>query len=330
MAKKKEAKNLPATTEDGAITTMPKTIGDLLTGKSYAAALRKAAPKHFDVERLIRITNTAVTKIPKLRECSPLSFWNCMVDLSALGLEPNGRDAHIIPYGKEATLIVDYKGLVLLVRRSGEVSDIHADIVCDNDAFEFNMGKIEEHRIDFRQPRGKMYAAYSYVKFRDGTESYQVMGRDEIDAIRERSKAKDSGPWKTDYNEMAKKTVFRRHSKWLPFSAEIHQAIEKDDRHLFPGIDSDTITGDDIKGMSNGTRMKLRPQDVQEAETEEPGKDLTAEEMAEILKSIPEDELIAAREACNIDMGVDISEDEDLLKLVYAAMKEIREGGGAA
>ena len=36
------------------------------------------------------------------------------------------------------------------------------------------------------------------------------------------------GPWKTDWTEMAKKTAFRRVSKWLPLSAEIYQAFAKD------------------------------------------------------------------------------------------------------
>jgi len=54
------------------------------------------------------------------------------------------------------------------------------------------------------------------------------MNKEEIDAIQKRSKAGQSGPWITDWAEMAKKTVFRRHSKWLPISSEFQEAFDKD------------------------------------------------------------------------------------------------------
>ena len=61
-----------------------------------------------------------------------------------------------------------------------------------------------------------------------GAVKCEVMNKDDIDSIRRRSKAGSSGPWVTDYNEMAKKTVFRRATKWLPLSAEIIDAFERD------------------------------------------------------------------------------------------------------
>ena len=151
------------------------------------------------------------------------------MDCSSLGLEPDGRKVHLIPYGDKCQLIVDYKGLVDLARRSGEIADIHADVVCERDAFEYSFGT--DSRLVHKPPlsnRGKPIAAYSFVRLKDGSSSYEVMNVEEIEAIRERSKAKDSGPWVTDWNEMAKKTVFRRHSKWLPVSAEFQEATERD------------------------------------------------------------------------------------------------------
>jgi recombinational DNA repair protein RecT len=59
--------------------------------------------------------------------------------------------------------------------------------------------------------------------------SVEVMTLREVDDIRMRSMSKDSGPWVTDFEEMAKKTVFRRHSKVLPMSAELAQAMASDD-----------------------------------------------------------------------------------------------------
>ena len=113
--------------------------------------------------------------------------------------------------------------------RTGLVSKLHADVVCENDEFEYNLGEIVTHKIDLRQPRGGMFAAYATCQFKDGATSAAVMSKDEIDAIRNRSRAGKSGPWVTDYNEMAKKTAFRRLSKWLPLSSEVRDLMGKDD-----------------------------------------------------------------------------------------------------
>jgi recombination protein RecT len=126
-------------------------------------------------------------------------------------------------------LIIDYKGLVELVYRSGVVANVHADIVCENDDFVYDRGQLVKHQISFREDRGEMYAAYCLVRMKDGTEKCEVLTKREIDSIRARSKASKSGPWVTDYNEMAKKTAFRRVSKWIPLSAEIRDAVVGDD-----------------------------------------------------------------------------------------------------
>jgi len=151
------------------------------------------------------------------------------MDCSSMGIEPDGRKAHLIPYGNKCNLVVDYKGLVDLARRSGEIADIHADVVCAKDTFEYSFGSeaklIHKPNLSYR---GKVIAAYSFVRLKDNSSSYEVMNIDEIEAVRKRSKASGSGPWVTDWNEMAKKTVFRRHSKWLPLSSEFQEAIEKD------------------------------------------------------------------------------------------------------
>jgi len=163
----------------------------------------------------------------------------CLLDLSAMGLEPDGRRAHLIPYGKECTLVVDYKGIVELVMRSGIVSIIHADKVCENDLFDYDRGEIKQHKINFKKPRGEAYAYYALVRFKDGSEKSEVMNMDDIEAIRNRSQGYKSAiqynkshPWLSDFDEMAKKTVFRRCSKWLQLSPEIRDALESDSDQL--------------------------------------------------------------------------------------------------
>ena len=209
------------------------TIRELIMQMKDQFAL--ALPRHITPDRFMRVTLTAINKNPKLMQCTKESLLACLMDCSALGLEPDGRKAHLIPYNNRknntvvCTLIVDYKGMVDLARRSGDIADIHADVVGENDKFEYSFGT--EGKLVHRPcltGRGKVIAAYSFVKLKDGATSYEVMSKEEVEAIRKRSRAGDDGPWITDWNEMAKKSVFRRHSKWLPMSSEFQEALDKD------------------------------------------------------------------------------------------------------
>ena len=199
----------------------------------------KALPTHLTPERFSRIAITALTRTPKLAECTEASLMRCLLDLSALGLEPDGRRAHLIPYKDQCTLVIDWKGLAELAMRSGIIAKLHADVVCENDVFEFNLGEVSRHVIDFRRPRGEPYAAYALAVTKDGATFCVVMTRDEIEKIRDNSQGykaavkyqKDS-PWTTNEGEMWKKTAFRRLSKWLPLSPEFRDALDKDDDRI--------------------------------------------------------------------------------------------------
>jgi recombination protein RecT len=204
--------------------TKPRTLKGLLSEDNVKNQFALALPKHLSADRFARVAITALTRTPKLQDCTPESFMRCLLDLSAMGLEPDGRRAH---------LILDYKGIAELVMRSGTVTSIHADKVCEQDQFVVNRGKIEQHVVDYKGARGNAYAFYVIVTFKDGSEKCEVMTRDEVEGIRKRSRAGNSGPWVSDFDEMAKKTVFRRASKWLPLSPEIQDAIRTDEDREF-------------------------------------------------------------------------------------------------
>lgn len=199
----------------------------LINSDRVKAEIIRALPSHVTPDRFIRVMLTALTKTPKLMECTQESVMRCMMDCSALGIEPDGRRVHLIPYGKECTLIIDYKGLVELVRRSGNVTSIRAEHVCENDEFSWENGVLN-HRIDWRKPRGEIQAVYAEAKLASGETQTAVMTREEVEGIRKRSKAGSSGPWVTDWGEMAKKTPLRRLVKLLPLSADIAEAIDRD------------------------------------------------------------------------------------------------------
>ena len=211
----------------------PVTLKKLLSSDVMKSQFEASLPSHLSPERFVRVAITALTKTPKLQECTQESFFKCLLDLSAIGLEPDGRRAHLIPYGKECTLILDYKGLVELVRRSGDVVKIHADVVCENDIFENAKGEVTRHEVDYKNGRGAVLAAYAEVTLKDGSQQTEILSKAEVDGIRGRSKSGNNGPWKTDYNEMAKKTAFRRLCKWLTFSPEIASAISNSEETEF-------------------------------------------------------------------------------------------------
>lgn len=242
----------------------PDSIKDLILSPEAKKQFKLALPRHLTPDRFVRIALTALNRTPKLMQCKKESIIQCLLDLSQLGLEPDGRKAHLIPYGDQCTLIIDYKGLVDLARRSGDIADIHADVVYENDSFDYSFGSEGKliHKPALKD-RGEIIAVYSFVRLKDGSSSYEVMNREEVKAIQERSKAKTSGPWKTDWNEMAKKTVFRRHSKWLPVESEkIQQATEKD-----YDVPADLI--DLGKVATNGKPEVEMPQAKSETKTED-------------------------------------------------------------
>jgi recombination protein RecT len=205
------------------------TLKQTLTSEAMREQFARSLPSHLTPERFARIAITALTRTPKLLDCTPESLMRCLLDLSAFGLEPDGRRAHLIPYGAQCTLVIDWKGLAELAMRSGVIAKLHADVVCENDTFEYNLGAITCHKIDFRKPRGDVYAVYALAQTKTGEVFVAVLSKDEVEAVRKRSRSGTSGPWVSDWNEMAKKTAFRRLSKWLPLSAEFRDAQERDD-----------------------------------------------------------------------------------------------------
>ncbi|MEY8748583.1 recombination protein RecT [Bacillales bacterium AN1005] len=218
--------------------------------KKMESQIAEAMPKHMNIERLSRIALTTIRTNPKLLECSIPSLMAAVMQSAQLGLEP-GLIGHcyIIPYGKEATFIIGYKGMIDLARRSGNIQSIAAHEVYENDFIELTYG-LEENlkhvpwflRKDEKpKESGQVIGAYMVAKFNDGGHFIHYMPISEIEAHRARSKAGNNGPWKTDYTEMCKKTVVRSGWKWLPISVEIASAVTHDEtsrKDITPADDS--------------------------------------------------------------------------------------------
>lgn len=198
------------------------------------------APKSLTSDRLFQMTISAVNREPKLMQCDFATVLSCVMKCSALGLEPSAVDglgrAYILPFRNkgrmEATFVLGYKGMLELARRSGEIQSVSARAVYEGDEFEYEFGLDERCRhVPGGGPKtpDKLTHVYAVAKFVNGGHYLEVMTRSDIDAVRKTSKAKDSGPWASDFEAMARKSAVRRAFPYLPVSIEAQDAAASDE-----------------------------------------------------------------------------------------------------
>lgn len=232
-------------------------------------SLAQLVPKHLTVDRLMKVAVGALMKAPALQECTPASLMNCFIGAAEVGLEPGGvlGHAYLVPYKQTATLIIGYRGLIELMRRSGELASIRCVVVHEKDTFKLTEG-IEQtikHEPFLAGDAGPLKFAYCVAKLKDGSVQVELMTRHQIEEIRKRSRAGNAGPWVTDFEEMAKKTVLRRAAKYLPVASERFQkAIEIDDGDY---VDGEVITAtleasERTQSVKERVKSRLQIQDV--------------------------------------------------------------------
>lgn len=195
--------------------------------------IRKALPSVITPERFTRMVLTALSSSPKLQACTPMSFMGAMMQAAQLGVEPNTPlgQAYLIPYGNVCQFQLGYKGLIDLAYRSGEISSIQAHEVHENDVFEYEYGLEPKLRhVPAQTDRGPVTFYYAVLKLKNGGVGFEVMSRDDVEKFAmKKSKAYRNGPWQTDFDEMAKKTVLKKVLKYAPLKTEFARAVATDE-----------------------------------------------------------------------------------------------------
>lgn len=231
------------------------------------AEIAKMLPQKMNAERLLKVAQIAATTTPALAECDIASLVGAIGQCAQMGLEPNTvlGHAYLVPFntkrkdaqGKErwvksVQVIIGYKGLIDLARRSGQIVSIAAHEVCENDHFELVYGLDEKlNHTPAIAERGEVIGFYAVAKLKDGGHCFEFMSRYQINEIMANSQSKGAyGPWKDNFVEMGRKTVIRRLSKYLPLSVEFQTASALDgmsdtgkDQHL------DTVINGEINIM---------------------------------------------------------------------------------
>lgn len=272
---------------------------------SQKNTLASVLPKHVSPDRMLKIALGALRTTPKLTQCTVESLMGAVVQCSQLGLEPNTPlgHAYLIPFDKkkkqgtqwvvektEVQIVLGYKGLIDLARRSGQVVSIAAHEVCSNDHFEYSYGLDEklEHRPALGD-RGDVIAFYSVAKLKDGGHAFEVMSRAQVEEIRDASqnykfaKDKNSTVWGAHFIEMGRKTVLRRLFKYLPVSIELATASALDGmsaRGVSQGLDANTLDGEFTIVPEDAPVLTDETVDEQTGEVQQSGQAVKAEEQA--------------------------------------------------
>lgn len=209
-------------------------IRQTLLSPDFSSQLKMALPPHIPVDRFQRIVVTAISQKPDLLTGDRRSLFTACLRSAQDGLLPDGREATLQIYNTNVgtsekpnwVKMVQYmpmiEGLRKKVRNSGEIIDWSIRVVKEKDEFTYELGDSEKivHKPALRD-RGATIGAYSIVTFKSGEKSREFMDVDQIEDVRKRSKTPNAGPWKSDYDEMCRKTVGRRHYKALPKSTDI-------------------------------------------------------------------------------------------------------------
>lgn len=241
-----------------------KTIKGYLNSPTVLNKIKECAGQFMGPEEMVRAVLMAVSRQPRLLECTPDSFLRCCMDAAELKIRIGGVQGrgYLVPrYNKkigamEACFDPGWRGLADVARRTGQILSISAHVVFEADKFEVEFGLHEDirHVPCLEANRGKIVAAYAVAKLRDGATQIEVLTKEDLNRIRAVSTS-SSGPWFEWEDEMSRKSAFKRLSKWLPYSVELELAIVKSNKA--DGFDLDTvgepIDGDDIPEVTQSS-----------------------------------------------------------------------------
>lgn len=214
---------------------------------------QKVLPAHISFEKFQRTVMTALITQPDLLSADRQSLLVSCVKAATDGLLPDGRDAALVIFNskgspeagggwiKRVQYLPMYSGILKKVRQSEELAGVVTHVVYSRDRFEYVLG--DDERIIHepyvgQEDRGEIIAAYCIAKLKDGTVVREVMTFQDIEKVRKTSKSgndekgEPKGIWKSWYEEMARKTVFRRAAKWLPQSIEVLDRVFENDETM--------------------------------------------------------------------------------------------------
>jgi recombinase, phage recT family len=216
---------------------------------SMKGEINNALPQYLPADKFVRTSLTAINSNPKLLQCSPQSLLAAVMNSAQLGLEFNTPlgEAYLIPYGNQVQFQIGYMGLLKLAHNTGQFKRITAKEVHENDDFDIDYGTGEiKHKPVIVGESGEVIGYYAVYETKDGGRDSFYMSKEDAEAYgRKFSKSFNSGPWKTNFDAMAKKSCIIQVLKYAPKAIdkpELGQAMAYDNQ-VFKSSNTDSETG---------------------------------------------------------------------------------------
>lgn len=177
--------------------------------------------------------------LAKVATSNPTSAQNAIINVAAIGitLNPASKLAYLVPRDGGVCLDISYMGLLHIAQQSGSILWGQCKLVHANDAYESNgLDKAPTHKYQAFGDRGAIVGGYCTVKTPDGDYLTEEMSLADINKVAATSKA-SNGPWKTFWEEMARKTIVKRASKYWPKVERLDRAIQNLNTDAGEGIE---------------------------------------------------------------------------------------------
>ena len=239
--------------------------------KSMEGEIKNALPAYLPVEKFIRTALTAINSNPKLASCSQESLLAAIMNSAQLGLEFNTPlgEAYLIPYGNKVNFQLGYQGLLKLAYNTGQFKRITAREVRENEDFDINYGTGEiSHKPCLTGDSGDVIGYYAIYQTKDGGQDVFYFSKADAERYgRTFSQSYNSGPWKTNFDAMAKKSALIQVLKYAP------KAIES--QTLVQATNFDNANFEKTSKAESGERVyqvdyEIEPEVVEEEEKEAP------------------------------------------------------------
>ena len=181
--------------------------------------------------------------LAKMALSNPSSAQNAIINVAAIGitLNPAAKLAYLVPRDGGVCLDISYMGLMHLAMQTGSIMWGQCKLVHEHDTYEaLGLDKAPVHKYNAFKDRGDVVGGYCTVKTRDGDYLTEEMSIEEIAKVQKTSKAKN-GPWVNFWDEMARKTIVKRASKYWPKVDRLDSAINYLNESGGEGIEHEPI-----------------------------------------------------------------------------------------